>query len=119
MSTSLHSRLLRFESFTLDVGKGILLRDASELRLRRQSFEVLLYLAERAGRVVPRRRSYTLFGLLQRQTPMLDRTIIKEIRRALGSDGRWIIATMSGRGYEFHSTGHYRPTIAIGGRHAF
>ena len=51
MLASAHS-LLRFDAFTLDPVRCVLMRGASELPLRRQSFEVLRYLAEHAGKVV-------------------------------------------------------------------
>ena len=46
------SRRLTFDEFTLDLVRCVLLRGAVELPLRRQSFEVLRYLAEHAGKVV-------------------------------------------------------------------
>lgn len=101
MSTS-PSRLLRFEAFTIDAGRGVLLRGASELRLRRQTFEVLQYLAERAGQTVS---SHELVNALWTSAPADANAstgqCIKEIRRALGTDGRWIIKTVTGCGYEF------------------
>jgi DNA-binding winged helix-turn-helix (wHTH) protein/tetratricopeptide (TPR) repeat protein len=94
--------MLEFETFSLDVGRGVLLRGAAELRLRRQTFEVLLYLAERAGRVVS---SHELVNALWTSAPADANAstgqCIKEIRRALGADGRWIIKTVTGCGYEF------------------
>jgi DNA-binding winged helix-turn-helix (wHTH) protein/TolB-like protein len=77
------------------------MRGSSELSLRRQSFEVLRYLAEHAGKVVS---SDELVQAVWASKPA-DHTssvaqCIKEIRRALG-EARWIIATVSGRGYEF------------------
>ena len=70
--------------------------------MRRQSFEVLRYLAEHAGKVVS---SDELIEALWSTKPA-DHTAsvgqcIKEIRRAIGDDARWIIKTVSGRGYQF------------------
>jgi len=96
------SRQLVFDVFTLDPVRAQLLRGDTELSLRRQSLEVLSYLAEHAGNVVS---TDELIEALWRTKPA-DQTgsvgqCIKEIRRALGSDARWIIKTVSGRGYVF------------------
>jgi adenylate cyclase len=96
------SRKLSFDQFTLDIVRCVLLRGALELPLRRQSFEVLRYLAEHAGKVVS---GDELVEALWSSKPA-DRSAsvgqcIKEIRRAIGDDARWIIKTVSGRGYEF------------------
>lgn len=95
-------RRLVFDAFTLDPVRALLLRGDTELSLRRQSLEVLCYLAEHAGKVVS---TDELIGALWRTKPA-DQTgsvgqCIKEIRRALGNDARWIIKTASGRGYVF------------------
>jgi DNA-binding winged helix-turn-helix (wHTH) protein/TolB-like protein len=95
-------RILRFDEFTLDCIRGVLLRGGTELPLRRQSFEVLRYLAERAGEVVS---SEELIEVLWSSKPADSNAsvvqCIKEIRRAIGHDARWIIKTVSGSGYEF------------------
>jgi DNA-binding winged helix-turn-helix (wHTH) protein/tetratricopeptide (TPR) repeat protein/TolB-like protein len=96
------SHKLRFDQFTLDTARCVLLRGEIELSLRRQSFEVLRYLAEHAGKVVS---SDELIEALWPTKPA-DHTAsvgqcIKEIRRAIGDDARWVIKTVSGRGYEF------------------
>ena len=95
-------RLLKFADFTLDTVRCVLLRGALELPLRRQSLEVLRYLAEHAGKVVS---SDELVEALWSVKPADHNAsvgqCIKEIRRAIGDDARWIIKTVSGRGYEF------------------
>ena len=101
MLTSRSHRLI-FDEFTFDTFRGVLLRGDIELPLRRQSFEVLRYLAEHAGKAVS---SDELIDALWLTRPA-DHTAsvgqcIKEIRRAIGDDARWIIKTVSGRGYEF------------------
>ena len=96
------SHKLSFDEFTLDTARCVLLRGEIELSLRRQSFEVLRYLAEHADKVVS---SDELIDALWPTKPA-DSTAsvgqcIKEIRRAIGDDARWIIKTVSGRGYQF------------------
>ena len=96
------SHILRFDAFTLDTVRSALLLGASELPLRRQSFEVLRYLAENVGQVVS---SDELIDALWSSKPADPNAsvgqCIKEIRQAIGRDARWIIKTVSGRGYEF------------------
>jgi DNA-binding winged helix-turn-helix (wHTH) protein/tetratricopeptide (TPR) repeat protein len=101
MLASAHT-LLRFDAFTLDLVRCVLMRGASELPLRRQSFEVLRYLAEHAGKVVSNDELIKAVWL----SKPADHTssvgqCIKEIRRAIGDEARWIIQTVSGHGYEF------------------
>ena len=96
------SHKLTFDEFTLDIVRCVLLRGAVELPLRRQSFEVLRYLAEHTGRTVS---SHELIEALWPVKPADQNgsvgQCIKEIRRAIGHDARWIIKTVSGRGYAF------------------
>jgi len=96
------SHIVQFDAFTLDIVRCVLLRGASELPLRRQSFEVLRYLVEHVGRVVS---SDELIEAVWPSKPADHNAsvgqCIKEIRRAIGHDARWIIKTVSGRGYEF------------------
>src|SRR5262245_4962579 len=93
--------VLRFDAFTLDLTRCVVLRGDEELPLRRQSFDVLRYLAERAGATVSKEE------LRQAVWPTTNVTLdsvlqcIKDIRQALGDDARWIIRTVSGRGYVF------------------
>jgi DNA-binding winged helix-turn-helix (wHTH) protein/tetratricopeptide (TPR) repeat protein len=95
-------QLLRFDSFTIDRLKGVVRRGDAEVTLRRQSFEVLQYLAERPHQVVS---SEDLTSAIWTARPADHHAsvsqCIREIRRAMGDDARWIIKTVSGRGYEF------------------
>jgi DNA-binding winged helix-turn-helix (wHTH) protein/TolB-like protein len=98
----LASRVLRFDAFTLDLSRAILLKGDEQLALRRQSFEVLRHLAEHAGEVV------SAEGLIEAVWPVRPAQpehsvvqCIRDIRRALGEEARWIIRTVSGRGYQF------------------
>jgi DNA-binding winged helix-turn-helix (wHTH) protein len=95
------SRLLRFDVFALDLTRCLLLRGSEELSLRRQSFDVLRTLAERRGGVVSKD---DLLNAVWPGVKVTDDSVVqcvKEIRRALGADARWIVRTVPGRGYEF------------------
>src|ERR1051325_4806208 len=93
---------LRFDVFALDPVRGVLLRDGCEVPLRRQSFEVLRYLAENAGRTVVNDELVQAVWVAKPADHSASvAQCIKEIRRALGEDARWIVGTVSGRGYQF------------------
>jgi len=96
------SRLLRFDVITLDVTRGIVLKGNEQVALRRQSLEVLRRLAERAGEVVSAQELIEAVWTTKPARPE-DSLVqcIKDIRRALGEDARWIVRTVSGRGYIF------------------
>ena len=102
MRASFH-RLLRFADFMLDASRGVLLRGGEELpRLRRQSFEVLRYLAEHPREVISNDRLVEAVWVARPSRPELSvGQCIKEIRQTLGVDARWIVRTVSGGGYEF------------------
>src|SRR5262245_10192271 len=96
------SKVLRFDKFTLDLARSILLRGEDELALRRQSFDVLRHLAERRGEVVSRDEMIGAVWVVPPARPEDSvAQCIKEIRQALGGDARWIVRTVPGRGYEF------------------
>jgi len=96
-------RLLHFAEFTLDAPRGTLLRGDEELpRLRRQSFEVLRYLAEHPRQVISNDMLVEAVWVAKPSRPEWSvGQCIKEIRQTLGTDGRWIVRTVSGGGYEF------------------
>jgi DNA-binding winged helix-turn-helix (wHTH) protein/tetratricopeptide (TPR) repeat protein len=95
-------QLLRFDDFTIDPLRGVVRRGDAELTLRRQSFEVLQYLAERAHQVVTGEDLISSIWTVRPADPHASVSqCIREIRRAMGDDARWIIKTVSGRGYEF------------------
>ena len=95
------SKVLRFDAFTLDLARSTLRRGEEELPLRRQSFDVLRYLAEHAGKVVSRDE---LIAAVWAAPPARPEDslfqCIKDIRRALGDDARWIVQAVPGRGYQ-------------------
>lgn len=96
---------LIFEPFTLDLARSTLLRDGQVLPLRRQSYDVLRYLVEAGGRVVSNTELVDAVWSTRPAQPQDSVTqCIKDIRRAMGDDARWMIRTVSGKGYEFKAT---------------
>jgi DNA-binding winged helix-turn-helix (wHTH) protein/TolB-like protein len=92
---------LRFDVFSLDLSRCILLRGEVEIPLRRQSYDVLLHLAEKAGQVVSRDElNRTVWPGVNVTDDSLAQCI-KDIRQALGEEARWMVRTVSGRGYVF------------------
>src|ERR1700733_4357177 len=92
--------IYRFDRFTLDLVRGMLLaEDGSELSLRPKSFAMLYHFVVNAGRLVDRDE------LMQAVWPgvfISDDSIaqcITEIRRALGGDGQRLLRTIPRRGY--------------------
>jgi DNA-binding winged helix-turn-helix (wHTH) protein len=96
------ARQLNFGAFALDLARCALLHEGRPVPLRRQSFDTLRYLAERSGQVVSRRELVAAVWPSPPADP--DASVfqcIKEIRKALGKDCRWMIRTVPGAGYEF------------------
>jgi len=94
-------RALRFDAFTLDQSRHAILRDGLELELRSQSFDVLCYLVEHAGRLIPKQELFeAVWGGAARTDDSLVQCI-KDIRQALGDSDHRIIRTVHGRGYAF------------------
>lgn len=92
---------LSFGGCTLDCARGMLLRQGAEVRLRPQSYAVLRYLAEHAGRLVTRAE---LFSQVWGRTVVTDDSLTQcliEIRRALGDPTHELIRTVPKRGYIF------------------
>jgi DNA-binding winged helix-turn-helix (wHTH) protein len=96
------ARQLSFGAFVLDLARCALLHEGRPVPLRRQSFDTLRYLAESSGQVVSRRELVAAVWPSPPADP--DASVfqcIKEIRKALGKDCRWMIRTVPGAGYEF------------------
>jgi DNA-binding winged helix-turn-helix (wHTH) protein/TolB-like protein len=95
------SRFLRFDAFTLDLTRGIVLKGNGQVALRRQSFDVLRHLAEHPGAVTSAQELIEVVWTAKPARPE-DSLVqcIKDIRRTLG-EARWIVRTVSGRGYMF------------------
>ena len=90
-----------FEAFTLDLRRGSLRTADREIDLRPKSFEVLRYLVENAGRLVPKDE------LIQTVWPdviVTDESLtrcVSDVRLALQDQGQRIIKTVPRRGYLF------------------
>jgi TolB-like protein len=90
-----------FEGFTLDLRRGCVRRADDELELRPKSFEVLCYLVENAGRLVPKDE---LIKAVWPRNVVTDESLtrcISEVRSALSDAEQRIIKTVPRRGYRF------------------
>ena len=94
---------LRFDRYVLDLDRGCLLLDGSEIVLRPKTFAVLQYLIENSGRLVSKDE---LFAAVWPNLAVTDDALVQsigELRRALGDDGQRLIRTVPRRGYRFES----------------
>src|ERR1700749_2647918 len=94
---------LRFDRYVLDLERGCLLLDDSEMVLRPKTFAVLRFLVENSGRLVPKE---DLFAAVWPNIAVTDDVLVQsigELRRALADDGQRLIKTIPRRGYRFES----------------
>src|SRR5262245_42653939 len=97
-----HMGVLRFEGFTLDVTGGVVMRDGKPLALRRQPFKVLVYLAERSGRLVSNKELIDKCWDNPKHTSINSLAqCVRAIREALGETEHEIVRTVHGQGYVF------------------
>ena len=92
---------LRFEEFDLDVGCRTLRRADRKLDLRPRSFDVLVYLAEAAGRPVGKDE---ILAAVWPDVVVGEESLtrcVSDIRQVLGEHGQHIIKTLPRRGYLF------------------
>ena len=90
-----------FEGFTLDLRRGCLRSDDREIELRPKSFEVLRYLVEHAGRLVPKDEFVkAVWPTVIVSDESLTRCM-SEVRLALGDGDQHLIKTVPRRGYLF------------------
>ncbi|MDO9166455.1 MAG: winged helix-turn-helix domain-containing protein [Rhodoferax sp.] len=92
---------LRFEEFDLDVGCRTLCRAGQRLDLRPRSFDVLVYLAEAAGRPVGKDE---ILAAVWPDVVVGEESLtrcVSDIRQVLGENGQHIIKTLPRRGYVF------------------
>ena len=104
---SVNGPKMAFGGFVLDLARGALLHDGSEVRLRAKSLDVLAYLVRHPGRLIAKQE---LMEAIWPDAAVTDDSLVQclvEIRRALGDDQAWV-HTARGRGYRFD--GDVRPT---------
>jgi TolB-like protein/DNA-binding winged helix-turn-helix (wHTH) protein/Flp pilus assembly protein TadD len=92
---------LRFEEFDLDIGRRTLCRGGRTLDLRPRSFDVLVYLAQAAGRSVGKDE---ILAAIWPDVVVGEESLtrcVSDIRRVLGERGPDIIKTLPRRGYLF------------------
>jgi formylglycine-generating enzyme required for sulfatase activity len=91
--------ILRFGGFALDLTRGCLRSGDQEVALRPKAFEVLRYLAQNAGRLIPKQE---LYEAVWPNVIVSDDSIaqcIRELRDKLGDNDHSLIKTVSRRGY--------------------
>jgi DNA-binding winged helix-turn-helix (wHTH) protein/Tfp pilus assembly protein PilF len=91
----------QFGAYSLDIDRTAVIKDGQTLHLRRQSFDVLLFLVERAGRLV---RKEELLAAVWGNTPVTDDSLthcLIDIRKLLGDTSHELIRTVPRRGFIF------------------
>jgi TolB-like protein/DNA-binding winged helix-turn-helix (wHTH) protein len=99
----MQAKRLRFGRYVLDLDRGCLFLDGSEIALRPKTFAVLRHLLENSGRLVSKDE---LFDSVWRNLAVTDDALVQsigELRRALGQDGPGFIKTVPRRGYRFEA----------------
>ena len=94
-------KVLYFGDFTLNLMRCALLHKGVEIALRPKAFDVLLYLAERAGRLVAKEE---IIEAVWPDVAVTDDSLVqcvREIRSALGDSSQRLIKTVHRRGYVF------------------
>jgi TolB-like protein/DNA-binding winged helix-turn-helix (wHTH) protein len=102
-ATQTEPKRLRFDRYVLDLHRGSLVLDGSEIALRPKTFAVLHYLAENSGRLVSKDE---LFAVVWPNLAITDDALVQsigELRRALGDDGPRLIRTVPRRGYRLEA----------------
>jgi TolB-like protein/Tfp pilus assembly protein PilF len=100
----------RFGRFLVDARSACLRRDGVVLPLRPKSFDTLVYLVQKAGRLVPKAE---LIDSVWQNVNVTENSLvqcIKDIRQALNDDAQTVVKTVSKRGYCFAS-----PVIEVDG----
>ena len=95
---------LSFDRYVLDLSRGCLLLDNSEVFLRPKTFAVLKFLVENSGRLASKD---DIFAAVWPNLAVTDDTLVQsigELRRELGSDGPRLIKTVPRRGYRFDAS---------------
>ena len=92
-----------FDGFTLDLARGVLVRDGETVHLRPQTYEVLKYLAENRGRLISKDK---LIEEVWQGRAVTDGSLgkcIEEVRDALGENAKNYVRNERGRGYIFEA----------------
>ena len=95
-----NKELLAVGSLAFDVAARSVQRDGRSIELTGLEFDLLLALARRAGRVVPRSNLLELAG--RNDVNVSDRTVdvhVSHIRKKLGDDDALLLKTVRGVGY--------------------
>jgi TolB-like protein len=90
-----------FNEFSLDLERGCLRREGRAIDLRPKSFELLRYLVENAGRLIPKDE---LVKTIWRRVVVSDESLarcVSDVRSVLGDADQRIIQTVPRRGYLF------------------
>ena len=101
MLAAAESKVFQFENFTLDIARGSLRADGSEVVLRPKSFEVLRYLVENPDRLLSKDEIMKAVWPNVFVTDDSLKRCISEVRDALGDTARRIVKTVPRRGYLF------------------
>src|SRR5215510_3999718 len=97
------AKRLRFDCYVLDLARGGLLQDRTEIALRPKTFGVLRHLVENPGRLISKDE---LFAAVWPNLAITDDALVQsigELRRAFGDDGPRLITTIPRRGYRFEA----------------
>lgn len=97
------AKRLQFGRYILDLDRGCLFLDGTEIALRPKTFAVLRYLVENSGRLVSKDE---LFDSVWPNLTVTDDALVQsigELRRALKDDGSHLIRTIPRRGYRFEA----------------
>jgi adenylate cyclase len=101
-----------FEGYTLDLQRGSLRSADRDIDLRPKSFELLLYLIEHAGRLVPKEE---LIRAIWPNITVTDESLtrcVSDVRLALNDSAQRIIKTLPRRGYLFAARVSISPPIS-------
>jgi len=95
----LANKVLRFDRFVLDLTRGCLRAGEQDIDLRPKAFQLLTYLANNAGRLVPKQE---LLDAVWPNVLVSDESLaqsIWQLRQKLGDESHRIIKTVPRRGY--------------------
>jgi TolB-like protein/DNA-binding winged helix-turn-helix (wHTH) protein len=104
-------RLIRFDSYMLDLRRGTLRSGEDDIEIRPKTFEVLKLLVENAGRLVSKDE---IVAAVWPSVFVTDDSVVqcvKELRRALGQDGERLVRTVPRRGYRLEADGPADPSV--------